>query len=238
MKKLIKHLFAISLFSIGLFIPSISAGKSNIGKSNIIQSSSIQVGSFSVCPDKFPDKKMPPPSSNIILCNSFFATVYDSTHNVAVYSVEKYQAQVSTYRTNNFHSDTRVPYIDTKVYLHSGFDKGHLVPANDAINSNQETETFSMSNIAPQLPSFNRKSWRGLEENVSHTNYRYILTGIILSDNKLGDISIPSYFYKVVYYDNSVSVFLGENVKDAQIKTVSLDELQSMVNYTIPKLVR
>lgn len=49
-------------------------------------------------------------------------------------------------------------------YIGSGYDRGHMVPA-DAHKDTQETinSTFLLSNVAPQLPVFNRGPWRKLE---------------------------------------------------------------------------
>jgi DNA/RNA endonuclease G (NUC1) len=62
-------------------------------------------------------------------------------------------------------------------YKHSGYDRGHLAPAADfnnhnSNNSNSENsnpqeyklDTFSLTNISPQRPNFNRKIWLRLEE--------------------------------------------------------------------------
>lgn len=50
-------------------------------------------------------------------------------------------------------------------YSNSGYDRGHMAPAGDAIaNQKGMDETFLLSNIAPQVgPGFNRQYWAYLE---------------------------------------------------------------------------
>lgn len=71
-------------------------------------------------------------------------------------------------RLDNFREDMRVPDMFRSTlndYRNSGFDRGHLINSADrkhrkVINS----ETFLMSNMAPQLPHLNRKIWLDLED--------------------------------------------------------------------------
>jgi endonuclease G len=69
-------------------------------------------------------------------------------------------------------------------YRHSGFDRGHLVPAADVgSGGDQEAmcETFVLSNIAPQVPQFNRGYWLQLEHHVRKLAERhgevFVVTG-------------------------------------------------------------
>lgn len=49
-------------------------------------------------------------------------------------------------------------------YKHSGYDRGHLVPAADLKSSQAWTdESFLLSNVCPQHPRLNRTFWRKLE---------------------------------------------------------------------------
>lgn len=93
-------------------------------------------------------------------------------------------------------------------YSGSGYTRGHLAPAGDmAFNQTAMEESFLMSNISPQLRAFNGGIWRELEENLRdwafHRGRLYVVTGPILNTGgrqmgKFGDITIPSYFYKVI----------------------------------------
>jgi endonuclease G len=49
-------------------------------------------------------------------------------------------------------------------YHGSGYDRGHLVPAADSLTQKQMNETFLLSNMSPQVASFNRGYWARLEK--------------------------------------------------------------------------
>lgn len=56
------------------------------------------------------------------------------------------------------------PQVSPSCYNGSGFDRGHNVPAADkAGNPVLMLETFSMANISPQTPEFNRHRWKNVE---------------------------------------------------------------------------
>ena len=69
-------------------------------------------------------------------------------------------------RSNNFREDKsiRTGSANLSDYKYSGYDRGHLAPAGDMKSSNTGmSESFFMSNISPQTPSFNRGGWKKLE---------------------------------------------------------------------------
>lgn len=98
-------------------------------------------------------------------------------------------------------------------YTRSGYDRGHLAPAGDFKFSQRiMRETFFMSNIAPQVPQFNRGIWKELEEQVRRWAIRdnglYVVTGPVLKPGlptlgRANEISIPEKFYKVILYCNN-----------------------------------
>ncbi len=74
----------------------------------------------------------------------------------------------STGRTNDFRSDNSLPATFFKAqpsdYVGSGFDRGHLCPSGDRTTSTtSNSETFLMTNMMPQAPKNNQKTWEGLE---------------------------------------------------------------------------
>ena len=78
-------------------------------------------------------------------------------------------------RQNNFRADTRIPHrfrAGLEAYKGSGFDRGHLAAsANQDVLVTQNSETFLLSNMSPQVGvGFNRGVWRKLEEAVRKLN--------------------------------------------------------------------
>ncbi|KAI8636881.1 hypothetical protein BD408DRAFT_425406 [Parasitella parasitica] len=70
---------------------------------------------------------------------------------------------------SRFTDDSALPdlfKVYTKDYTNSGYDRGHMAPAGDAVFSQTAMdETFLMTNIAPQVgPGFNRQYWAYLEQ--------------------------------------------------------------------------
>ena len=116
-------------------------------------------------------------------------------------------------RKNNFRADPSIKTISALLtdYKGSGYDRGHLVPAGDmTMNELAMSESFYMSNMSPQSPSFNRGIWRKLESQIRDWSYTYdttyVVTGPILnfgystiSNNK---VAVPQSYYKVIYFKN------------------------------------
>lgn len=66
-------------------------------------------------------------------------------------------------------------------YALTGYDKGHLVPANDLGAQAAMVETFTLLNVTPQLPDFNRRSWLALENHIRD---------IVLSEGSHGRVAV------------------------------------------------
>lgn len=148
-------------------------------------------------------------------------------------------------RTNDFRQDTLITSISSQPldYKHSGYDLGHLCPAQDMkLNKTSMSESFLMSNMSPQKPSFNRGIWKKLEAKVRKwalTDGRiYVVTGGVLTSNKgkigVDSVSIPKYFYKVVYdpkEKGKMIALLLPNEKGKnplQTYVVSVDSVESL----------
>lgn len=92
-------------------------------------------------------------------------------------------------------------------YKGSGYDRGHLAPSADMCFSYETmAESFYLSNMTPQNPSFNRGIWSKLEKQVRQWAVNdkavYVFTGTVLTKGlpTIGsdDITVPAYFYKVI----------------------------------------
>lgn len=130
-------------------------------------------------------------------------------------------------------------------YTNSGYDRGHLKPAGDEVSdSTQKRETYYMSNVSPQQPSFNRGVWLRLENQVRRfameSDSVVVITGPVLSDSlsKIGrdnKVSVPEYFFKVIYIysDNTMTTFcylLRNEKSDADLDTfiVSIEVVENI----------
>lgn len=106
-------------------------------------------------------------------------------------------------------------------YTHSGYDRGHLVPLADLRKTEQHVyEASMMSNISPQVPSFNRGIWKHLETKVRHWvkekgTLKIVTGGIVLNNptyiGKKNKVAVPDYFFKAILSKESVIAFILPN---------------------------
>ena len=150
-------------------------------------------------------------------------------------------------RSNNFRADPDVKAGSAKPddYVHSGYDKGHLVPAGDMKwDATIMSETFFMSNMCPQKPALNRGIWKHLEEQVRHWADRehnlYISAGPIFFNSDPATIgrdrvAVPDAFFKVVatitsgQYKGIAFIMKNEGSNEPlQNFAVSIDSIQNL----------
>jgi endonuclease G len=124
-----------------------------------------------------------------------------------------------TRRGNPFAPDLTLPdgfvVIRPNDYRAGGFDRGHLCPAADrSVSAKDMDSTFTMSNMVPQSPDLNRKTWERLEaycrDQAREDKELFIVAGPagrggIGSDGerthlngKAGKITVPAKCWKVV----------------------------------------
>ncbi|MFW6213172.1 MAG: DNA/RNA non-specific endonuclease [Spirochaetota bacterium] len=124
-------------------------------------------------------------------------------------SIEDMQARELVERADNFRPDYRIPSrfrADLADYRRSGYDRGHLIcSANKRFTKLQNSETFLLSNMAPQAPRLNRDVWRILEERIREYDGRdeiyetFVMCGPIF------------------YFDQEVVVIGGKDENDVTI---------------------
>lgn len=150
---------------------------------------------------------------DIIVAHTGFTLSYAEEHEQAywvAYQLTRENVLGSAKRKDNFRSDPKVPTVSAHPndYLRSGYDRGHLAPAADFAWSEEVLdETFYMSNMSPQEPSFNRGIWSTLEAIVRNFAYEkgliYVVTGPVLTDGPYqtigeNEVAVPHHFYKVI----------------------------------------
>lgn len=138
------------------------------------------------------------------------------TSSFVIYKLYKPTSKVSR-KGLDFKAYNNLPHFN---YSHSGYDKGHLVPAADLSQSKQAlVSTFYYINAVPQTPELNRGSWKALEttiRNLSQTDSLLIVCGgcDYLPQNPL----IPTNCFKVVYSlttSEPVAYYIFSNDKEA-----------------------
>lgn len=138
------------------------------------------------------------------------------------YHLTRAMLQGDVQRTDDFRPDPeltpgeRSELVD---YSHSGFDRGHMAPAADfKRNSAAMSQTFLLSNMAPQHPNLNRIMWGRLEDQVrqladAHGSI-WIVTGPLYEDAAghptapgkfIGPdhVAVPTHFFKAILCEHA-----------------------------------
>jgi endonuclease G len=119
-----------------------------------------------------PSKAKPDPEmkDNYLLKKTYFALSYNNTKgapNWVSWRLVKDDLGDAP-RKRVFDTDTDLPEgfkrITHKDYVGSGFDRGHMCPHSDRAKDKESSfATFVMTNIIPQAPEVNQKTWQDLE---------------------------------------------------------------------------
>lgn len=165
------------------------------------------------------------PAADQIMFNRHYVLGYSYYFCQAKWALEIIDpADVGLRRSDNFRPDYRIPEMfraDLEDYEGSGHDRGHLIAsANQRGDEIQNSETFLLSNMSPQLPNFNRRKWKELEEAVRRLNKKskiletYVICGPIfhfdqpvnfIGENTPNEIKVPvpnAYFKSILTENN------------------------------------
>ncbi len=152
---------------------------------------------------------------SVMLDHKFFKVSYNIKKRLANYVTYQLTAEQlrnkRAERDNKFIPDPllvekNLPYVVTKEYTKTGYDRGHLAPSADFAWSQEANDlTFIMSNMAPQTPDLNRNAWKKLEEQVRKwacgEEKVTVITGPVLEENLprlASGLEIPQKFFKIV----------------------------------------
>ena len=224
------------LYSFLLLILFVSCSKDT----TTISAQSSIVGSTSLVPST---------NKGYLIQHTYFTLSYSETNRQAewvAYNLTPSFINGPQARTDDFRIDPKVKNnpVASGDYSGSGYDRGHLCPAGDMkLNLTSMSETFYMSNMSPQDPSFNRGIWETLESRVrtwaNEKNGVYVVTGPILKNIcgsiKNGTISVPCSYYKIVFKDNgsemiAIALILNNQGSSSTLKSfaTSIDNIESL----------
>ncbi len=157
---------------------------------------------------------LPETTTGAVIHHKYFSLSYSEEHEQAEWVAYRLNGEDLkrpwVERVDNFRPDPEVRSGSAHPddYRHSGYSRGHLVPAADrAFSEEAIDETFLMSNISPQSGNFNKGIWRELEELARSWAKRngelYVVTGPVLSVAPKGEVgenrvSVPAAYFKVL----------------------------------------
>ncbi|ELR64618.1 DNA/RNA endonuclease G [Photobacterium marinum] len=191
-----------------------------------------------------------PSESDQILCRDGYAAGYNYQNKVSdwvAYHITKESVNAFYERSNSFRSDKDVPSsfrVTSSDYSKTGYDRGHLAPSGTMDFTQQSMQqSFLMTNMAPQLPGFNRGGWKALEEKVREWantyNELYVVSGPIWDGNEtyIGNgVYIPSRFYKVILdpaYNEAIAFIVPHRkVSASELASfiVTVDQVEELTN--------
>lgn len=185
-----------------------------------------------------------------IIERPYYTLRYSEAHEQAIWVAYKLSAdslnQKKFPRKDNFREDPRVRTGSAELsdYKVSGYDRGHLAPAADfSYDEFALSQTFYMSNMSPQVASFNRGIWKKLEEKVRlwamEDSEIYVVTGPILNKEftTIGsnEVSVPEQYYKIILDVHKPEIkaiaFLLQNEKSSdslETFVVSIDQIEML----------
>ncbi len=168
------------------------------------------------------------PAADQVLFNRHYVLGYSYYFRQAKWALEIVDSDKTTDRKDSFRSDYRIPEkfrADKNVYENSGYDRGHLVASANKLDTQiQNSETFLLSNMCPQVPEFNRGIWKELEEAIRKLDAvkenleTYVISGPLFyfdqevkmlgNDNEKISVTlpIPHAFFKSVLTERSSGV--------------------------------
>jgi endonuclease G len=124
-------------------------------------------------------------------------------------------------------------------YVHPPFDRGHLTPANDAVDMTTQSDTFMITNVVPQVSELNQRLWRFLEASVHQLaedeGEVYIVTGarfaatppLMHKAGQAGRIAVPDATFKAIYVPsrNVAIAYVATNQVATVCTVMSIAEL-------------
>jgi len=194
-------------------------------------------------------------TNHVDLCKTAYMTEVDLNAKIPVwvsYVLTAEHAVGCVKRSNAFSPDPELPRgsrAELKDYAKSGYDIGHQ--ANDGDMSwdvQVERESFLLSNMAPQLPGFNRGIWKKLEDQtrgwaLTRNDPLLIYVGPIYNsgDKTIGPnkVVVPHGFYKIIIdtYTSEVMAFRFNHEAsqgNLNLYLTTVDQLQQETGIVFP----
>ncbi|KAI4881854.1 hypothetical protein NFI96_026640 [Prochilodus magdalenae] len=192
-----------------------------------------------------------------------YATLYDTANRIPVYSAYRFEGLKQCTRKSSWYiepqlegmsndrrmgPESSVPSTQDQAndedYDKSGYHRGHLAPVYQARSQTCSDATFTLTNAAPQNPSFNSGQWRVTEALVADIlgknclgNSAYIVTGVVPGSGTLKNrVRVPSHFWTAYCClgNNLQKItsggFIGENKNDA-VQNMTVTALEGKLKH-------
>lgn len=179
-----------------------------------------------------------------LVCYQGYAAANSAVTRTPLWSAEHLTAQRiaqarETERVSTFFAEPSLPPEargELADYRRSGLDRGHLSPSGDMPGLDEQHDSFSLANIAPQDAELNRGPWADLESRVRDLAQRagdvWVVTGVLFRGERInttpdGRVMVPSAFWKAMMVPGrGAVVFVAPNKDSGQIDKVSLQTFE------------
>lgn len=228
---------------VGEWATSPEAPSANAPGAAATPSSAGTSSAFAACSDQFPAGR-PLQLASVgaewsarALCSDGFAVLYSGRTKTPMVVVERLnrsrlQQAAGLARTDRFYADARVPGSERAQlsdYQSSGYDRGHMAAAANQYSASGMAQSFALTNMVPQDPSNNRKTWAKLEADVRKYAQRavgdvFVFSGPLYADGHRtmgsSQVWVPSQLFKLVYDASSQRAwaYVLPNTASAQIQ--------------------
>ena len=149
-------------------------------------------------------------------------------------------------RSNQFAPDMRLPSgerSELSDYARSGYDRGHIFAASEAVTQAGSDGTFLLSNMVPQAAAANRGIHEAIESLFKHLAKKrgrlYTVTGPIFQGEKLqalkGRVIVPSAVYKCFLDDNrqEAACYIDDNAPGGNYRMATVGEVESLTGLNL-----
>lgn len=189
-----------------------------------------QADDFDACASMFPGGVTPTQHADAVVdvCKSaddrpIFAIRFDTArhipawtaHSLSPAQIRAGDANAGKLKRPSFKPGPNVPkdrQAKDSSYTNSGYQRGHMVPADDMSWSKAAYDTtFILTNAVPQLAKLNNGTWRGLEDDframvLARGEALWVFAGTYGSIGTIGQApntaEIPRCFYKIIVSPN------------------------------------
>jgi len=186
--------------------------------------------------------------SGRIICHSFYVISYSTTLRDPVWTSYRLTREMSLggdrigRYSGQFRQDPALTAAEQGAhadYANPPYDRGHLTPANDAIDMPHQSDTFVITNVVPQISQLNQRLWRFLESSVHQLAQAegevFVVTGATYPANpplmhKAGRpdrIAVPDTTFKAIYVPsrNIAIGYIATNANPTVCTVMSIAEL-------------
>lgn len=165
-------------------------------------------------------------SYDYIIDMNYYKAYYSTeiqTSSFVIYKMYKGGGDVSR-KGMNFKKYNKLPAFN---YTNSGYDRGHLVPAEDMAYSEASLKsTFYYINAIPQNPTLNRSIWKQYEDDIRDISQNDSVI-IICGGCDYNKSLIPDKCFKIVY---------NLKTKRCIYALIFINDASRMIIYNDPKL--